>query len=90
KNRLPHLKNIHFVKKTASILHIPTKLNFRRTEYLNPNGHLYGYSRENKGHLSPMKTVFITTTTVFISTMTGFVGMTDHPEILRGKNRILV
>ena len=37
-----------------------------------------------------MKTVFITTTTVFIDTMTGFVGMTDHPEILRGKNRILV
>ncbi|EKN08861.1 hypothetical protein [Parabacteroides johnsonii] len=37
-----------------------------------------------------MKTVFITTTTVFIGTMTGFVGMTDHPEILRGKNRILV
>ncbi|MGK4272383.1 hypothetical protein [Parabacteroides johnsonii] len=37
-----------------------------------------------------MKTVFITTTTVFIGTMTGFVGMTDHPEILRGKNRNLV
>ena len=37
-----------------------------------------------------MKTVFITPTTVFIGTITGFVGMMDHPEILRGKNRILV